>query len=640
MAKDKLSKQDFDNLKEALRVSHDKYNIEEKDWVEKFHRYYRGNQWASLDANILSLYGTDRVTDNIIFSNIKTIMPAINFRNPKVLVKAEKKPFPLKTGELFDTIAASIILEIILNYYYKKLETKREVDKCLMDALVTFRGIMFTGYTVKTEKIVKGETIEVNELIRSDSPFTMRISPRDFRVDPEAEDSHLEDGEWIAIRHVDKLSDIKAQSKGSNPKFINVGDLKTNFRVDTDFRNKDKVKKDLGASEGSTKDSKLWDRVEWWALWNKRTQRVVGLVDSHEKEIMNRKWPLDYDGGFPVDVLYFNENPDEALPIADLQIYIDSQDEVNRLLSLQLEHVRRVSQRKFIGRAGAFTAEEKRKITHGGDGVIAEVSEGSVAGALEPLKDATISQDLYITINGRKNAIREESGVSRIESGGAEKFDTATEPALIAQGTENRRDDRTSQLEDFLSHIMRKMGKVLQQTLRKREFPLTNEQFVDAESIIPTKVESIAGPSAKVLMPWITASKDDIQGEYEFSVEVGSTRPINQETRKRDAMGIYNILLQNPIVNQDENIKRLLEAFPEVRGDIDKLLKPADQMAQEQQQAQQGAVQAEIAVDQPKIQADLQKTQMKVAAQNKKTETDAQVSLLTAALKQKEGKGG
>lgn len=631
MAKqDKLNDVDFKMFRESLKVAHDKYEQVEKFNIDLFREYFRGKQWNSISGNIISLYGTDHVTDNLIFSNIKTIMPAINFRNPKITVQAKKKPFEVD-GQTFDTIAASIILEVILNYYFKELKTKKEVDKCLLDALVTYRGIMFTGYTVETEKIKNGEVQETNELIKSDSPFTLRISPRDFRSDPEGEDCDLTDARWIAIKWVKTLDEVK-----NNDKYENTKELKTNFTIKTNFGSKG----DDTKSTPTTGESKLWDRVEGWDIWDKKTQRIITTVKGHDKPLQYAKWPLDYDSGFPTDILYFNENPDESLPIADVQIYIDSQDELNRLKSLQLEHVRKVSQRKYLSRAGALTTEEKSKLIHGGDGAILEVTEGSVDGALVPLQDASISQDLYITINGLKNSIREESGVSRIEAGGAEKFDTATEPALIAQGTENRRDDRSATLEAFLSDVQSKLGKVLQQTLRKRDFPLTNEQLLETSETIPDKIAKIAGQGSDVLMPWLTASKDDIQGEYEFDIQTGSTRPINQETRKRDATFIYQTLLQSPLINQEENLKRLLEAFPDVRSDMDKLLKPAEQASQEGQQAQQSAIQADIAVQMPKIQADLQKTQMKTAVQREKNESDAQLTLLTLLKGEDKVSGG
>ena len=112
------------------------------------------------------------------------------------------------------------------------------------------------------------------------------------------------------------------------------------------------------------------------------------------------------------------------------------------------------------------------------------------------------------------------------------------------------------------------------------------------------------------------------------------------ETRKRDTVELYQLLLQNPGINQEENTKLLLNAFPEVHADIDKLIKPAQQVSQEGQQSMQSQIQMEQAMDAPKIQADLQKTSMKVEAQREKTQTDAKVSLLVAQLNQNKSDGG
>ena len=63
------------------------------------------------------------------------------------------------------------------------------------------------------------------------------------------------------------------------------------------------------------------------------------------------------------------------------------------------------------------------------------------------------------------------------EKGGAEKFDTATEPALIQQGTNMRRDERGSMLEDFICRNVRKIASILQQTLIEKDFALEQEDL-------------------------------------------------------------------------------------------------------------------------------------------------------------------
>lgn len=623
---DNLPRRKLKEYKELLRVSHIKYEGKEKDELSLFRDYYKGKQWHIPDGTYDSY--KDKPVDNVIFSNIKSTMPSINFRDPKIFTRPRRKPYRLKGGAFFDTIAGSVVLEIMLNYYYRELEIKREVNRALLDALVGHRGIIFIGYSseteiVNSEKDKEGELDEVNELIKSDSPFTMRIKPEDFRMDPEAEDGWGRDARWIAIKDIKPLDKIK-----DNPDFINTKDLKPNYTIDTSFK-RGQLTKTTGEGE-EIEGKKVWDRVEFWTIWDKERNKIISVVDNHDKAIQYKDWPIDYKGGFPTEILFFNDNPDDSLPIADLEIYADSQDELNRIRSLQLSHIKRISQRRYLMQEDKITPDEQRKLENGGDGTIIKVSSGSVVGALEPLKDATISQDIYMVAKLLKESIREESGVAIFEKGGAQKFDTATEPALIQQGVASRRSERVTLVEDFIIRIIRKLALILQQTLRKKDIPLTEEQFKQANEFTPSLVEKIGGSNADILLPWLTASKEDIAGEYDFEIEIGSTKPINEQTRRQDAMFLLQAFGQDPLINQFELRKKALEAF-DIK-EIEKLLRKPEEVAKGQEESQKTALEMEIAKDKPKRDTDLAKTQLKVAAQREATQTNAKVSLLTAAL--------
>lgn len=613
----KKDNEDLKKYKEMLAVSHRRWERVEKDKLEEHLRYYRNDQWHLGDDSI-SPY-SDQVTDNIIFSNIRTILPSINFRRPKIFVKAKKKPYTREDGAIFDTMSAAVLLEILLNWYYKELEIKRTVDKIIVDALIGFRGIAFIGYNVETEIVD-----DVNEIIKSDSPYVLRVAPEDFRFDPSCKDANLTDARWIAVKWVGTLKEAKKKYKHTN-------NLKANLVVDTEFSGKGKGTT-ASRPEERFEGSETWDRIEVWDVWDKVEKKVVSIAEGHDKFLDNKDWPIDYDGGFPIEILYFNENPSEPTPISDVEIYIDGQKELNRLRSLQLDHVRRISQRKYEIRKDSMTVEAKQHLQFGGDGTIIETD---TPGSIQPIPDATISQDIWIVARDLKNALREESGVSAFEKGGAEKFDTATEPALIQQATNMRRDERVSMLENHITRIIRKVASILQQTLRGGDFALSQEELELASEFVPGKVMRVTGNKGDVLLPWMSASMEDIQGEYDFELQIGSTRPVDTESRKRDAMTLYQIEAENPLINREISLRKLYEAF-DVQ-DVDERMRPMEEVTQEQQAQQQAAMEAQMAEPQMKVQADLQKTQMKTQTSMAQAELNSKTTLLKAAL-QEEGK--
>ena len=224
-----MSTKAFKEWKERVHVAKNihKERVERK--VKLFRDYYRGKQWGS-DTTHLSSYH-DQTVDNMVFSNISSILPSILLTNPKIFVNPRNKPRRTKQG-LFDTIQAAILLEMLANYDIKELNIKRQWRMALVDALIGDFGYLRLGYTAETEKFQTkkssgGKTmIEEHELIRGDNVFAVRGSPLDLIRDPKSKDHFLEDAGWIAFRWVKPLDDVRA-----NPKYSNTKNLKTNFSI-------------------------------------------------------------------------------------------------------------------------------------------------------------------------------------------------------------------------------------------------------------------------------------------------------------------------------------------------------------------------------------------------------------------------
>lgn len=586
--------------KERLSVAHRKYVSIEKN-SNRAWDYYKGEQWKGVGTD----FYREHPIDNVVFANIRAIVPRLNHRNPKIYVKPKKKPFRSKEG-LFDTIASSVYVELLLNYYYKELQVKREARKCLYDSLLSPLGIMELGYTLETEKIKDEELLDTNELISADSPFCVRRNPKDFRNDPEGIDSQLNDSRWIALRWVKSLNDLKR-----NPKYSNTTNLKSNFTVKTNFGSAV-----MGSDSVVEPDaSDMWGRVEGWDIWDKKERRLMSVVEGYDRFLRNEKsWPLEFDG-FPVETLYFNENATDFYPIPDSWMYLDLQDELNRVSSMQMSHIARISQRRYISRQGALTPEEKMKLAIGGDGTIAEV-QGNVQDAILPMPDATISQDIYMLRQGIKKTIREMAGVSDSEMLSSTKFESATEPQLIEQAAQSLRGDQQSTFENFVVRVVSKLAKICQQTVESVDIPLDNSQMndTDIQPYVKKKLEKIVGENgATVLLPWLSMTKEDIAGDYIYDIEIGSTMPINDETRKRDAVAMYQMFQENPYIRGREGTIKVMEAFNVMEPE--KMLKSEEELQQSQMAGAKSQLDMEIAKDEPKRQVDIAKTKMKTDTQ-------------------------
>jgi len=600
-----------------------------KDQMEKldlYMQYYRSIHWHQDSEDAKTAFGMYHFhpVDNMLYANIRTIVPRLNFRNPKIFVTPRKKPYRSAEG-IVDTTSTAVGLEMLLNYWYRHLKSKREARRCLIDSLIAGYGVMEVGYTLKTEKVAskgknKGDLLIVDELIKSESPYMVRRSPKDVRWDSEAKDSSLADARWISLDWVRDIDDVKA-----DPRFSNTGNLKTNFTIKHD-----------GTSTGTDHHdtTEIWKKVKGRDIWDKKTEKVYTIVEGHDKFLRKAKWPEFYDGAFPIEILFFNEHPDNSIPIADFDIYKKAQDELNQKRAIALDHTRRISQRRVFSVKDNMDQDAMRQYEHGPDGAVIEVN--NIEG-VKPATDPTISQDMYIGMKQDRDSIREMSGVSPTEALATTKFEQATEPALLEKAASTIREDQRDTFEDFLVRNIKKLAQVLQQNMPDTDVPLNTQQFEDAVQFVPSKLHSIVGDKDTVVFPWLKLSKKDIEGDFDYDIEVGSTQAVNMETRKRDVVQLAEILANNPWIKDKEATIRILEAFNE--KDVERLMKTDKEMQQEQAQQQQSAQQPEPD-QQLKSETDLTKTKMKSAVAietaNIKADTEkgkATANLLAGALK-------
>ncbi len=626
---------DLKKWREKISVAEKKHKDEVISITKLLRNYYKGNQIKKIEsgsypyAMISSNAGIDNnVVVNMIYNNITALIPSILFRNPKIIVEPETPP-----TEEADTVSGAFFIEIMLNYYFRTLKLKREIRRCIFDACVSPWGIMKIGWTAKFEKIKSNKKLIVDELIKEDSIFVHRVSPLDFLVDPTCKNHHLNDADWIAFKWQRPLQDIK-----DTKNFKNTNLLKADRHAIPDKAGEKPVFEPYNADN----DIKgLWDEVQGYEIWDKKNNIVLNLVFSGHQgkneiiELERKKWPFAFEG-FPVEILYFNENPDELYPFPDAYIYLKEQDELNMLESLKIEHIKKHAQQKYIESGSAqLTDNERLKLTHGGSGTIVQ-AQGKAADALFPLSFKNVAQDLYLAANQKKRDISEHAFISDFERGAAAKVDSATEASLIQQGISIQREYRQGEVEDFTVRILKKMFHVLQQTQKSQNFKINEDIFnqVKQTSQLRDKLVQIIGKEGElILLPWFNLSKKDIQGDYDFKISVGSMLPVNKETRKKDAVELVNIFANNPYIDPVEGTKKVLKAY-EV-PDIDKLMKDPQVVQQEQQMAQRQALEAEIAKDIPKRKVDLEKTRIKtqtnIQTTDMKNKADTLIALINSA---------
>jgi hypothetical protein len=100
------------------------------DLWKRMVKLYSGKQFPA------ALNGEDRIVVNVAFSTINVIAPSIAINNPKLSVWAQK----------MDDDDKAVIVEAVLNYWWRHFEVMPEVRLAVQDFLIIGHGWLKTGY--------------------------------------------------------------------------------------------------------------------------------------------------------------------------------------------------------------------------------------------------------------------------------------------------------------------------------------------------------------------------------------------------------------------------------------------------------------------------------------------------------------
>lgn len=576
----RLSDTLYNRYRDALSVSHAKFETEAQPTIVKMQAYLRGQQWAVGKGDPTM----PKVVANLVFADAKVMLPVLALRNPRVFVKPtaatatmmlpgpDGKPVatpvqlipsqqPGQPPVPVPVVAAARAKENLINWRWRQLQINAQVRRCLMDSFTAPFAVMKLGYTLTTEKVdlpdQPGEEgtrlLEVNESIKAQSPFAVRWSPNDFRVDPEARYPDLSDAGWIAFGWLGRLDDLKR-----NPKYHNTRDLKASVEIKTDYAlGSRSVNQTLGRESSDD-----WQRVQLWEIHDRREGKIITLANDHDKALQYDDWPSWMGETFSAETLVFTEHPDTLYGPPDLWQITGQQDQYNEIAAMISNHVRRFL-RKYIAQRGAFDEKEMEKFISPIDGLVIEV-DGRPSESVEPLKDAPIPVDWWQSrVNVREDHDR-ISGIGDFVRGVAEKVDTAAEANIIQGNMNVRTGDSRNIVEDFAERISRQVLRIDSATL-------------DVPTVIP-----VIGPDGAMALGQFLhiQTRETMLAEADVEVEIGSMQPINEASQKAEMREMYMTLRNDPLIDQFALRKEYLARFHNTIPDGERLLIPKEMFMQ------------------------------------------------------------
>ena len=469
---------------------------------------YRGRQYRGVATG-------DRLLVNIAFSTINTLAPAVSIGRPKILVNPRKP----EDGD------KAVVTESIINYWWQHYGCQPEFQRAVKDYLIIGHGWVKTGYRfVEEAKLndiqdtadeaatgnppIVGD-VESTFVIREDRPFLERVDPFNMFVDPYATD--MNDIRWIAQRSRRTLKDVKNDERYDYSARKDVGPAIS--QAYGDFIATGNYDTTIDADEA---------QCNIYEYYNIDTGEMCIFSDTGDKFLV-KPTKMPYVFGHPYIMLRNYEIPGFFYPMGELEAIEPLQYELNETRTQMMNHRKRFS-RKYLFSESAFDDAGRQALASDDDNVLVPVKGNENLQNVVVAMPAYINpQDYYNQSALITNDIDRVSGVSEYQRGAIpETTRTAREASIIAEAGNARVSEKLVSIENSIAACASNLIMLGQQFL-------TGEQTV---RIVGTEAAPV----------WLTFDKDYISGEFDFTVEAGSTAPKNEAFRRDMALQIVSAM--------------------------------------------------------------------------------------------------
>lgn len=496
----------------------------EKTW-ERLRDVYRLKNYAEVSDD-------DRIVVAVAFATINVIEPSIAINHPKYTVTANSE----------DEADQATIAEAVLNYWWKHHDFQPQVRHAAKDFLIYGHGWLKVGYRyVEGEKPIDPDTLaelhadlssqadvyasqnpehahelpsdqdiaeqmpHTDTVVLEDRPFVERISPFDVFVDPEA--TNLDDARWLCQRVVRPIEEVK-----SDPRY--KVSVRNKLEADGSVKwQNEKSRFHIEVEAG---------RVTLWEFYDLVRKTMCVFADTGDSFLVDPA-PMPYAYGLPFVMIRDYDVPDQFYPIGELEALEPLQNEINETRSAMVR-ARKESIRKYVYHEQAFGPEGLAALRSDRDNTAIKVNDAvPLTESIKPMEQVPINAELYKHSDTILSDLDRVSGVSEYQRGELpEVRRTATEASIIQDAANSRAADKLATIESALSHVGRRL-------LMLAQSYMTGDQTARKTGVDGTHV-------------WVKFKRSDIQGEFDFSVEAGSTQPMNDTFKRQQAIQMMQML--------------------------------------------------------------------------------------------------
>lgn len=620
-------------------------------WRDELHRYkedYR--KFTEIGRKIVKRYRDERKDSaysdarfNILWSNIKTLKPAIYSRPPKVEVARRFKD-QNDVGRV-----ASMILERVIDYELRQYtDYHSALSNAIDDRLLPGRGVAWIRYEPKIEKIEEpqitddaedegytagqGKTgLEENGLAGEDAEPLEQVTDERTPVDY----VFWEDFAYLPARTWEEVTWVGRRVYMSQEEGVErFGEIFKEVPLTHS--------PDLDGEDKSTTQS--LKKAPVWEIWCKSSKKLYWLADHFDELLDEKDDPLELEGFFPCPKpIFATVTTDSLIPVADFKMYQDQADEIDDITG-RIQHLTRAL--KVMGIYAADEPALARLMKEGNDAVMipvtnwpAFVEKGGLQGAVQfvPLGDIIQAlSTLYQARESCKQIIYETTGLSDIIRGASVASETATAQNIKAQFASIRLNDMKDDVARFARDLLRMKAEVICGKYQPE---------------IILQVSGIANtPDAQFAPQAIALLKNETLRNFTIDIETDTLVQLDEQNEKQSRMeflqaagGFLSQAVQASQANPDLAplmMQMLLfgvrgfKAGRELEGQFEQTMQQLDN-AQKQRMAQPPQPtpdQIRAQAEQQKAQIEAQMEQAKLQFEQQKAAQDAQLAQWKATL--------
>lgn len=518
-----------------------------KEWREHFRvelakQYFKGKQNPGFPDD-------EWITINKIYSHLMSQLPSLYSIDPYFYVKV-KKSFKVDPEDIAVFEQRGKIRQSFLNYLKGELKLKAHARLAIMDAEFAYGVIKVRHMFDEIENPKAGEPIvnEDGEILKDDEGNALkhpdiiptnqqfalnRVHPDDFIFDADA--GPLDD-KWSFV--AEKIRMTKEQA---------LKDKRLNKDVVESLKSSPEEDKTQGFFSGmksmftnvEERKNKDEDVLIFWEIYDLNEKEWLMIAEGGSAPI---KTPAPLPKGVedhPYALLRFTMLDDSAYPLPPVSQALDPQKEYCLARSRVMVHRKRFNRKYEV--MSNVEDSELEKLESGEDGAFIRVNQ---LNSVNPIKDASLDGGTYQEIGLLNNDLVEIFGTPDNARGLADA-DSATEASLLDKHLEIREGDKLSTVDDFMTTVARKLDQLVQ---------------VNIDKDMAVKV---VGPQGEF---WQLVKQEDyeqIEGEFEYTVSLGSSRPRLPDIERSQWIAFLSqVVIPMPhILTAPSVMKRMAEMF-------------------------------------------------------------------------------